>query len=78
MNISTGQRKITAELEELQLEIELESMTTERKRLITRFGKSGGSCSADTFVGNQHWFSASTFVVENRHLRQARKRCRQG
>jgi hypothetical protein len=38
--------------------------TKEQRRHNTGLAKVAVQCSADTFVVNQNWFSASTFVVK--------------
>jgi hypothetical protein len=41
----------------------------------TGLAKVAVQCSADTFVVNQSWALRINICGENRHLRQARKRC---
>jgi hypothetical protein len=43
----------------------------------TGLAKVAVQCSADTFVVNQSFVLRINICGENRHLRQARKRCRQ-
>ena len=51
-------------------------MTDERKAAANRcLAKVAVQCSADTFVVNQSLVLRINICVENRHLRQARKRC---
>jgi hypothetical protein len=53
-------------------------MTTERKTgANTGLAKVAVQCSADTFVVNQSLVLRINICGENRHLRQALKRCQQ-
>jgi hypothetical protein len=55
----------TTKTEKRSIDNGLQGRTTRTTGYNTGLAKVAVQCSADTFVVNQNWFSASTFVVKN-------------